>query len=279
MESFDGPVDVVVSSDHPSEEQKDLQDQIWLALSYGDEKALEQYREELLLLHPQDRQGVFILFEMISVLKSVSVLRGAKRKDQETIATLVQKSSYAQVMIDYMLKDPANKGFFDTFWTYLQSIANEAGLSRDFRAFRRNIISEVAATHASTAAGVLPRLPHPKDDVLSAVDLIIRGGTEFVQVKGSTIAEPFIIPSDDSHFVSDPKSLVELYPGIKSNTAKKFWAREFSKFAWKISQLEEKLSYKPLVHLAAVPYQSCSMLTGEPTEKLKEYFKEYFRNH
>jgi len=260
------------------EKQEGLQTKLLRAFAYGKQDDINSCREEFLQTYPGDAGGIELLFATVKTLKEASILPGSQSTDPEGSRLLISKSENTQNFAKYILKNSGNRKFLKQFWGYLQKTARWANIEDLFVKFKHNLITEVAAYRALSYAGVCPVFADPEEDILMAVDIKIRDGRDFVQVKGSPISDVFIVSSLDMSILK-VQEIVKLIPEGLESGAGAFWKKVFDKFTEDTNFLETGLGRRVVSYLVVIPYGKCDFQTGEIEQETKELVLDYFRDH
>jgi len=274
--------DFIPEKGHQNDAQKEQKERMLRSFATGKEDEIALCKQEYLEAYPNDNEGVNILFEMVSLLKQASMLPGGGDTSPENSMLLINKAEFTQRFANYLLENSENRDFLARFWDHLLHIASWGNIVDLFEKYRHNIITEVATCRALKDAGVEPKFPDPWEDILLGIDMEIRDGREFIQVKGVRASVKdglFIISSQDSKTNSTRKAVLKSLPLVNNSSRERYWKKTLSKFAEDTEALSIGLNRDVTGYLVSMPYGQCDMITGMPSEAVLDYFKDYFEEN
>ncbi|PIR47147.1 MAG: hypothetical protein COV07_00540 [Candidatus Vogelbacteria bacterium CG10_big_fil_rev_8_21_14_0_10_45_14] len=263
-----------------SKEQRSLQDWVLRAYATDNKEQIAAARSEFEHLYPNHTDGISIMFDTFETLRDQS---SGYQKDsginrEETRLRLLKKSANTIRTVEFLIASKAEHDFLEVFWKFLADIALSLRLSRDFQNLRRHVSSEAAVFHVFSNLGANPILPTPEEDVLKSVDLSIRGGKDYVQIKGVHVQrKPYIISMEE---IRDPKNARRILTDIKEKHDGEWYGymdenfRNLREYYHKVLDTDKTV---PNVYLFFVPYSSYDPATCIPKSSLINYSKEYFK--
>lgn len=255
------------------ENRKNLQTELFRAVSNREKEKIKQLREKYAESYPDQLEGVETLFGIIDFLKKQSEFNKKKIEldKQKRMEIFQDFTEYQFLFTHFIILNGNDKEFMDIFWKAAFAIAERMKKVKEFNTLRRSIISQAAAYKIIEAIGGKPKLSHPEEDAFRNIDLWTDKGSA-IQIKGWEEETPMLIESDEITF-----------PAVRTDdspkTSKYFDSREFYKsknslFRAKIKEYGEQIGRKISGYMLVIPYSKIDFITGEPDPQLVEFFKK-----
>lgn len=267
----------IVEGSEADAAQRELQREFFQALASGYPAAIETCKQRFIAEFPDQLLGVSILFDLPSTLKALPDY--TLRDDTKAHEALIAKSQLAETIRSFILHNASNERFLATFWSFVSAIGQETNTVAKTEGLHKSIQTEIAAYHALEQAGTRPTFAPPRWDVLGGTDILIREGTEYVQVKGGVRGRPFLVSSRSLATTSAIAQVIHNLGLDENGRTKEFWEKEFRDFEYGVKWRDKEYGGPRKTYLTAIPYDFTNELNGDPTPDLVEVFAGYFRKH
>lgn len=159
--------------------------------------------------------------------------------------------------------------YLETFWRAMKRIAEDADMVRELETIRSGIVTQAAVYHVFTALGKTPSLSHPDEDAFHAIDMW-NSSDEVIQI--SSGREPGVY--DSEHIAPPGVQVVDSSGAIASYSADQHMTAKTTQFIMKAEKYGKHINKKLKAYTLVIPRSEVDRLSGKPSAKLVEFFRE-----
>ncbi len=174
-------------------------------------------------------------------------------------------TEYQYLLASHALNNVDKPRYMGQLWTAIQQIAEK---SQRHMEFKSGVLGVVATHRSLQRLGYDPRLSSPKDDADSAIDLWV-ATDHAAQIK-----------RQGGHSLGFSRTAEITHPAVEITEAgsSRVFSVEQERFVQKVDEYAAQVGHPVEGYFVAVPATEMDPVTGEPSEKLVEEFRQALKS-